>query len=710
MVACAAGVAALIGVSVSKNKARSATQQHQSSSWQGGQQQLPPPGSAAAEQLLASRDTPAWVVELYSTYNDSDVITAAATRSFLQLLQTQADAAANAQPAGIIASQASSAKSLMIGQADMHAAAPLSGPTAVTRADRPVATPAAAAAAVKASSTTGSRLGSGSSSSSVDLSPFIRVAQDILSYLRFSRSSALLQLLREFSSSGSVSYESVDPDQLQAEVQQLLDLQQLNAWYRRQASKDATERQGVASSSRPQQQQQQRGRRLQQQQQQQQQKEFEFVRAGAASRRLRANDAADLTNALLSQMTGAAPAPASRAGSSSTAAATQPAAATAGLTPGSGSAAKLQSLTDMLCSMRSWSPSGLAGVLPGPVDCSAARTASSAASLATFKPLTVPVVFHCLRFKRDGVLLPPADWDALQAGQRLVDVANKLYTGTAIQFKLLEVRSDVHQHPYLLLPSLQAWQSCTHNSVSTAGVSCLKALASQPSVAALSTQQQVLNVLVAGSSEDSTYCNTSDSTSVCASISLGYSGAKGPWFAASAKPSPTWSEDASDENWLFISWDMMNPKAHNSARFWDGGGATFAHECGHYLGLMHTHESAQPCDMLGADDVADTPPNQQIDAYADAAGNLAALSGWCSEFRTGGQPAAADLAAFRSCKVQEGSSSNGSVDGATVLDNIWNLQSYVPDACYMLLTPNQVERMHWAITTYRPKLVAAHAA
>ncbi|WIA38538.1 hypothetical protein OEZ86_001856 [Tetradesmus obliquus] len=471
MVACAAGVAALIGVSVSKNKARSAIQQHQSSSWQGGQQQLPPPGSAAAEQLLASRDTPAWVVELYSTYNDSDVITAAATRSFLQLLQTQADAAANAQPAGIIASQASSAKSLMIGQADMHAAAPLR-----------------------------------------------------------------------------------------------------------------------------------------------------------------------------------------------------------------------------------------------PVDCSAARTASSAASLATFKPLTVPVVFHCLRFKRDGVLLPPADWDALQAGQRLVDVANKLYTGTAIQFKLLEVRSDVHQHPYLLLPSLQAWQSCTHNSVSTAGVTCLKALASQPSVAALSTQQQVLNVLVAGSSEDSTYCDTSDSTSVCASISLGYSGAKGPWFAASAKPSPTWSEDASDENWLFISWDMMNPKAHNSARFWDGGGATFAHECGHYLGLMHTHESAQPCDMLGADDVADTPPNQQIDAYADAAGNLAALSGWCSEFRTGGQPAAADLAAFRSCKVQEGSSSNGSVDGATVLDNIWNLQSYVPDACYMLLTPNQVERMHWAITTYRPKLVAAHAA
>jgi hypothetical protein len=25
---------------------------------------------------------------------------------------------------------------------------------------------------------------------------------------------------------------------------------------------------------------------------------------------------------------------------------------------------------------------------------------------------------------------------------------------------------------------------------------------------------------------------------------------------------------------------MMNPKSHNAARFWDGGGATFAHEVG----------------------------------------------------------------------------------------------------------------------------------
>jgi hypothetical protein len=53
---------------------------------------------------------------------------------------------------------------------------------------------------------------------------------------------------------------------------------------------------------------------------------------------------------------------------------------------------------------------------------------------------------------------------------------------------------------------------------------------------------------------------------------------QGPWFAASASPSATWSEAAPDENWLFITWDMMNPKARNAARFWDGGGVTFAHE------------------------------------------------------------------------------------------------------------------------------------
>jgi hypothetical protein len=55
----------------------------------------------------------------------------------------------------------------------------------------------------------------------------------------------------------------------------------------------------------------------------------------------------------------------------------------------------MQTLKDMLCGMLNWSPAGLVGVLPGPVDCSAARTVASAATLASFKPLVIPVVFHC---------------------------------------------------------------------------------------------------------------------------------------------------------------------------------------------------------------------------------------------------------------------------------------------------------------------------
>jgi hypothetical protein len=58
MVACAAGVAALVAVSVTKNRTRAATQQPQGFIMSGKQWQLPPPGSAAAEQLLASPHTP----------------------------------------------------------------------------------------------------------------------------------------------------------------------------------------------------------------------------------------------------------------------------------------------------------------------------------------------------------------------------------------------------------------------------------------------------------------------------------------------------------------------------------------------------------------------------------------------------------------------------------------------------------------------------
>jgi hypothetical protein len=345
------------------------------------------------------------VAEVYSYHSDSDVITTGATKNFLQLLQRHADAAAASQPAGSTASYPQAAKALV--GSKVHAAAPLADSAAAV-ADHPASSSPSTAAANKVNSASSSRLGSSSTvknSSSLDLQPFVKVAQDVLSYLRFTRSTALLQLLREFAGTGTVSYESVDPDQLQVEVQQLLNLQQLNAWFSHMASKDATERHSRAHSSSTglqQQQQQMPGRHLLQvhrQQQQQQQQEL----ASTSRRRLHAGDAADLTNALLSQMTGGPPADSTAAvsrtvgGSGSTATAQNAAPpAAAGVQQGSSSSSvKLQSLKDMLCGMKSWSPTGLTGVLPGAVDCAAARTATSAASLATFKPLTVPVVFHC---------------------------------------------------------------------------------------------------------------------------------------------------------------------------------------------------------------------------------------------------------------------------------------------------------------------------
>ncbi|WIA22167.1 hypothetical protein OEZ85_004501 [Tetradesmus obliquus] len=91
-----------------------------------------------------------------------------------------------------------------------------------------------------------------------------------------------------------------------------------------------------------------------------------------------------------------------------------------------------------------------------------------------FKPVVIPVVFHCQRFMQGDVLQPPI-WKPQEAGQNLIDVTNKLYKGTGIQFKLQEVRSDVKQHPYLLLSTLDDWQSCTGNpSQEAAGFPCLQ--------------------------------------------------------------------------------------------------------------------------------------------------------------------------------------------------------------------------------------------
>jgi hypothetical protein len=39
---------------------------------------------------------------------------------------------------------------------------------------------------------------------------------------------------------------------------------------------------------------------------------------------------------------------------------------------------------------------------------------------------------------------------------------------------------------------------------------------------------------------------------------------------------------------------------------------------------------------------------------------------------------------------------------------VFNLMSYLPNACNMMLSPNQVARLQWSVATFRPKMMAAY--
>ena len=118
-------------------------------------------------------------------------------------------------------------------------------------------------------------------------------------------------------------------------------------------------------------------------------------------------------------------------------------------------------------------------------------------------------------------------------------------------------------------------------------------------------------------------------------------------------------------------------------------------------GLMHTHEGATPCEGDGlqkADSVPDTPVNLQTVQWAVEKGLAVQLARWCGEFRTGKKPNPKALLPFNSCKQDK-----------MTIDNVFNILSYLPDPCCMLLTPNQVARMQWSIAKFRPKMMAAYA-
>lgn len=76
---------------------------------------------------------------------------------------------------------------------------------------------------------------------SMEIAPFVRVARDILNYLRFNRSGALLALLRQFARSGTITVADVSPDELQTEVARLLNITTLDNWYMHSSSRAGPE-------------------------------------------------------------------------------------------------------------------------------------------------------------------------------------------------------------------------------------------------------------------------------------------------------------------------------------------------------------------------------------------------------------------------------------------------------------------------------------
>jgi hypothetical protein len=134
-------------------------------------------------------------------------------------------------------------------------------------------------------------------------------------------------------------------------------------------------------------------------------------------------------------------------------------------------------------------------------------------------------------------------------------------------------------------------------------------------------------------------------------------------------------------------------------------------QLGHYLGLLHTHEGeCQGGEPRLGDEVPDTAPNtmlQQLEERLGPAGSvlLLQLQTWCSAFRAGSQPALADLATFNSCPMPP----PGQHAADQQIDAVFNLMSYVPAACSMLLTPGQVVRLQRVISQYRPLMMVTHA-
>jgi hypothetical protein len=222
------------------------------------------------------------------------------------------------------------------------------------------------------------------------------VAKDVLSYLRYSNSQALLPLLRQYSSSGTLDVADIDPDVLQGEAVQLLNVTQLGEWYRDASQYDVPGSRmlpalpAAAAAAARQESGQVTGRRLlqgtqrhltlqQQPRQQQQQQQWQLRHV----RRLHAAASIPYIPASVTQPSSS---------SSRAAAAADEAIPTA---------SPEMSLQDMLCAIEPYSPSGLQGMrLPAgnaasSIKCKAPELGLFHHNDVVFRPIVVPIVFHC---------------------------------------------------------------------------------------------------------------------------------------------------------------------------------------------------------------------------------------------------------------------------------------------------------------------------
>ena len=294
-----------------------------------------------------------------------------------------------------------------------------------------------------------------------------------------------------------------------------------------------------------------------------------------------------------------------------------------------------------------------------------------------------------MRYKDDAGYLHPLYANPEKDAQHLIEATNKLYTGTGIEFTLGEVRYDPSKYPYLLIQgSLCGWQSCAPRPAHLGGSgTCVNKVAINNGA-----KDHQVNVVVVGARWSTAYCSQNEED-VCSQLFLGYCSAVGPWMP---KPQP-WSEGDIRANWISMLYDYISPDEKNNADKWDGGAATLGHELGHYLGLRHTHEGN--CDADG-DAVGDTPPNLEIESFARKEGMFSNLAGWCAKYRTGRRPDPKQLMVFDTCP-DNGESHN--------VDNVFNIESYLPDECVMMFTKNQVARMQAVIAEYRPRMMEKYA-